>query len=313
MAAGNVRVKKNIRVKLFYTDHFVLPLPDGHRFPMAKYRLLRERIAAAGLESIELCVPPAASDEQLLRAHSVEYLTKVREGELTRPEVLRIGFPWSPQMVERSRRSSGATVAAGYAALEDGFAANLAGGTHHAGPNWGEGFCVFNDSAVAARDWQAAGAVQRVLVLDCDVHQGNGTAAICRGDDSIFTFSIHGAKNFPSRKEAGDLDVALPDECDDERYLNALEGGLLEAFARFSPDIVIYLAGADPFEGDRLGRLKMTKAGLASRDEMVFEACRSQGLPIVATMAGGYAMNVEDIVDIHFETVRRGIEQFRSR
>lgn len=300
-------------MKLFYTDHFVLPLPDSHRFPMAKYRLLRERIAAAHFEGVELSVPPAASDDQLLRAHTADYLTKVRQGELTRPEVLRIGFPWSPQMVERSRRSSGATIVAGYAALEDGFAANLAGGTHHAGPNWGEGFCVFNDSAVAARDWQAAGAVRRVLVLDCDVHQGNGTAAICRGDESIFTFSIHGAKNFPSRKEPGDLDVALSDECDDGQYLDALGNGLSEAFVRFSPDIVIYLAGADPFEGDRLGRLKVTKVGLAARDELVFEACQSRGLPIVATMAGGYAVNIDDIVDIHFETVRRGVERFQRQ
>ncbi|HEX6985492.1 MAG TPA: histone deacetylase [Planctomycetaceae bacterium] len=299
-------------MKLFYTDHFVLPLPDGHRFPMAKYRRLRERVAAAAWPGVELVVPPAATDEQLLRAHDADYLRKVATGTLTRPEILRIGFPWTPPMVERSRRSSGATIAAGYAALADGFSANLAGGTHHAGPDWGEGYCVFNDSAVAARDWQAAGAVRRVLVIDCDVHQGNGTAAICRGDDSIFTFSIHGEKNFPSRKEPGDLDVPLPDGVGDGDYLGALDAGLRQVFARFAPDVAIYLAGADPFEGDRLGRLRLTKAGLAARDRLVFDACRSKGLPVVATMAGGYAAEVDDIVEIHFETVRQGVESFAS-
>lgn len=295
-------------MKLFYTDHFVLPLPDGHRFPMTKYRRLRERVEAAAWPGVELVVPAAATDEQLLRAHDPEYLLKVAAGTLTRPEILRIGFPWTPQMVERSRRSSGATIAAGYAAVADGFAANLAGGTHHAGPDWGEGFCVFNDSAVAARDWQAHGLVRRVLVVDCDVHQGNGTAAILRGDDSVFTFSIHGAKNFPSRKEEGDLDIPLPDGIGDDDYLEALDAGLSEALRRSAPDIVVYLAGADPFEGDRLGRLKLTKSGLAARDRLVFDTCRRNGLPVVATMAGGYAQNVEDIVDIHFETVRLGVE-----
>jgi len=295
-------------VKLFYTDHFVLPLPDGHRFPMTKYRRLRERVEAAAWPGVELVIPAAATDDQLLRAHAPEYLCKVATGTLTRPEILRIGFPWTPQMVERSRRSSGATIAAGYAAVADGFAANLAGGTHHAGPDWGEGFCVFNDSAVAARDWQASGLVRRVLVVDCDVHQGNGTAAILRGDGTVFTFSIHGAKNFPSRKEEGDLDVPLPDGIGDDDYLEALDAGLSEALRRSAPDIVVYLAGADPFEGDRLGRLKLTKAGLAARDRLVFDTCRRKDIPVVATMAGGYAENVEDIVDIHFETVRLGIE-----
>lgn len=300
-------------MKLFYADHFVLPLPDGHRFPMAKYRRLRERVEAAAWPGVELCVPPAATDEQLLRAHDAEYVRKVAAGELTRPEVLRIGFPWSPPMVERSRRSSGATVAAGYAALDDGFAANLAGGTHHAGPDWGEGFCVFNDAAVAARDWVASGRVRRVIVIDCDVHQGNGTAAILRGEDAAFTFSIHGAKNFPSRKEPSDLDVPLPDGVGDDDYLAALEAGLREAFARFAADVAIYLAGADPFEGDRLGRLTLTKPGLAARDRLVYETCRAKGLPVVAAMAGGYAQDVEDIVDIHFETVRLGVELFGGK
>lgn len=295
-------------MKLFYTDHFVLPLPDGHRFPMTKYRRLRERAEAAARPGIEFVVPPAATDEQLLRVHDAGYLDRATSGTLSKQEIQRIGFPWTPQMIERSRRSSGATIAAGPAALADGFAANLAGGTHHAGPDWGEGYCVFNDSAVAARDWQASGLVRRVLVIDCDVHQGNGTAAICRDDPSIFTFSIHGANNFPSRKEDGDLDVPLPDGVGDDVYLAVLGGALEQVFASFTPDIVIYVAGADPFEKDRFGRLKLTKPGLAQRDRLVYEACRSKNLPVVATMAGGYAEDVEDIVDIHFETVRLGVE-----
>lgn len=290
-------------MKLFYTDHFVLPLPETHRFPMTKYRRLRERVEEARFDHVELCVPPAATDEQLLRAHTSIYIEKVKSGHLTRPETLRIGFPWSPEMVERSRRSSGATIAAGEAAFNDGVAANLAGGTHHAGPDWGEGYCVFNDSVVAARDWQANGLAKRVAVIDCDVHQGNGTAAICRDDPTIFTFSMHGAKNFPSRKEPGDLDVPLPDGCGDAQYLELLEENLRDVWQRFDADVVIYLAGADPYQEDRFGRLKLTKAGLAARDQIVFEACRKQGLPIVVTMAGGYANDVEDIVDIHFQTI----------
>lgn len=297
-------------MKLFYTDEFVLPLPDGHRFPMAKYRRLRERVEAAAWPGVELLVPPAATDEQLLRAHTPDYLERATTGALTRPEILRIGFPWSPPMIERSRRSSGATIAAGVAALADGFSGNLAGGTHHAGPDWGEGFCVFNDSAVAARDWQARGLASKALVIDCDVHQGNGSAAILRGDDSTFTFSIHGAKNFPSRKEPGDFDVPLPDGVGDDDYLEALAGGLRQTFARFAPDVAIYLAGADPFERDRLGRLKLTKPGLAARDRLVYETCLAKGLPVVVTMAGGYAEEIDDVVDIHFETIRIGLELF---
>ncbi len=300
-------------MKLFYTDHFVLPLPESHRFPMTKYRLLRERVAAASWSNLELCVPAAVSDEQLLRAHDSDYVRKVTVGELVRAEVLRIGFPWTPQMVERSRRSSGATLAAGYAALDDGIAVNLAGGTHHAGPDWGEGYCVFNDSVVAARDWQASGRVRSVVVIDCDVHQGNGTAAICRDDPTIFTFSMHGEKNFPSRKEASDLDVALPDDCNDATYLAKLQTGLGEIWTRFRPDLAIYLAGADPFADDRLGRLKLTKAGLAARDRLIFDACTARNIPIVVTMAGGYANQVEDIVDIHFQTVRAAYDVFASR
>lgn len=291
-------------MKIFYHDHFVLPLPENHRFPMSKYARLRERVVAARLVPPgALQVGPAATDEQLLRAHTAGYLEKVKTGTLSRQEIRRIGFPWSPQLVERSRRSVGSTIAAGRAAVQEGVAANLAGGTHHAGSDWGQGYCVFNDAAVAARAWQAEGLARRVVILDCDVHQGNGTAAICRGDETIFTFSIHGARNFPFHKEPGDLDVALPDDTGDDAYLAALADGVQEALRRARADVAVYLAGADPHENDRLGRLALTKEGLAARDRLIYEACHAAGLPVVVVMAGGYGRDVEDTVDIHFQSV----------
>jgi acetoin utilization deacetylase AcuC-like enzyme len=292
-------------MKIFYSDTFVLPLAEGHRFPMSKYALLRQRVSDAGIVAPEnMNIPHAATDVELCRAHAPEYVRRVQAGELPREEIRRIGFPWSPEMVERSRRSSGATIAACRAALAEGFAANLAGGTHHAYADHGEGYCVFNDSAVAARAMQAEGRARRVVIIDCDVHQGNGTAAILAGDATIFTFSIHGAKNFPFHKEQSDLDVALEDGAGDEAYLAALDHGLAQALEFSHADLAIYLAGADPFHDDKLGRLALTKRGLAERDRMVFEYCRGAGLPVVITMAGGYARKVEDTVDIHFETLR---------
>lgn len=296
-------------MRIFYHDNFVLPLPENHRFPMSKYSLLRQRIVDQKLVPQEaMQMPEPASIEQLEMAHDRSYVQRVCAGELTRHEVRRIGFPWTPQLVERSRRSVGSTIGAGRAALRDGVAVNLAGGTHHAGPDWGQGYCVFNDAAVAARTLQAEGLVQRVVVLDCDVHQGNGTAAITAGDPTIFTFSIHGARNFPFHKEESDLDIALEDETGDEAYLEALEAGLQRAIDRAEADLAIYLAGADPFVGDRLGRLSLTKAGLAARDRMVFEACRQAGLSVAVTMAGGYGRDVSDTVDIHFQTVCLAVE-----
>jgi acetoin utilization deacetylase AcuC-like enzyme len=232
-------------------------------------------------------------------------LRRVVSGTLTAKEMRRIGFPWSERMVERSRRASGGTLGACLAALEDGFAANLAGGTHHAFADRGEGYCVFNDSVIAARAVRAEGLVERVVVVDTDVHQGNGTAAILGGDASVFTFSIHGAKNFPFRKEESDLDVALPDGADDGEYLDALEGGLEKALDRSGAQLAVYLAGADPFEDDRLGRLCVTREGLAERDRLVLESCRERGIPVAVTMAGGYAREVEDTVDIHFQSIER--------
>jgi acetoin utilization deacetylase AcuC-like enzyme len=289
-------------LNIFAIDQFVLPLPDLHRFPRTKYHLLRERVEALQLGTIR--VPPPATDEQLLRAHTPDYLGRMQRGEMTEKEMRRIGFPWSLAMVERSRRSSGATISACRSALEQGHAAvNLAGGTHHAYADHGEGFCVFNDSVVAARAMQAEGRARQIVIIDCDVHQGNGTAAILASDATVFTFSIHGANNYPFHKEHSDLDIALTDGAGDELYLAALEEGLAESIERSKPELALYLAGADPYENDKLGRLKLTKAGLLQRDRMVLEACRSAGLPIAITMAGGYARNINDTVDIHVQTV----------
>jgi len=296
-------------VKVFYSDHFVLPLPEGHRFPMEKYSMLRERVASDGICGPgELRTPRAVTDEEILRSHVPDYLGRVVSGSLTDKEIRRIGFPWSERMVERSRRASGGTLGACLAALEEGFAANLAGGTHHAFSDRGEGYCVFNDSAIAARAVQDAGLVERVVVIDTDVHQGNGTAEILRGDPSVFTFSIHGAKNFPFHKEESDLDAPLPDGTADAGFLRTLEVNLWKALNAADAELAIYLAGADPFEGDRLGRLCVTKAGLAERDRMVLETCRDRGIPVAVTMAGGYARNVEDTVDVHFQSVKRAAD-----
>ncbi|KAF7599539.1 MAG: histone deacetylase [Candidatus Dactylopiibacterium carminicum] len=292
-------------MELFYADHFVLPLPPGHRFPMAKYRLLRERLLTSGrFAAGDFRVPPAATDGQLARAHAPDYIHRVITGGLSATEQREIGLPWSEAMVERSRRSSGATLAAARAAMRHGgCAVNLAGGTHHAATDHGSGFCVFNDAAVAARALQAEDGVGHIAIVDCDVHQGDGTASILQDDAAIFTFSIHAEKNFPVRKQRSDLDIGLPDDTGDEAYLTALAGGLAQVFNRARPELVIYLAGADPFVGDRLGRLALSKAGLLARDHMVLTRCREAGIPVAIAMAGGYADRIEDVVDIHAATV----------
>jgi acetoin utilization deacetylase AcuC-like enzyme len=292
-------------VQLFYTDVFVLPLPPGHRFPMEKYARLRESLLASGeFDEADFHLPHAATDEELGRVHDPAYIRAVSAGLLPEKAQKAIGFPWSAGMVERSRRSAGATLAACRAALTDGVSANLAGGTHHAFRDRGEGFCVFNDAAVAARAMQAEGRARRVLIIDCDVHQGNGTATILRGDDSIFTFSIHGARNFPFDKEQSDLDIELPDGCSDAAYLLRLNEGLDTALDLARPDLVIYLAGADPYRDDRLGRLALTFDGLAERDRTVFAHCQARRLPVAIAMAGGYARQIEDTVRIHTTTIR---------
>ncbi len=292
-------------MRAYYSDTFVLPLPPDHRFPMAKYALLRERLIADGILSpSNLLLPDAATDEQILRVHDADYLERVKNGLLTEREIRRIGFPWSPEMVERSRRSSGATTAACRAALEDGISVNLAGGTHHAFPDHGAGYCVFNDAAIAARVVQAEKRVRRVVILDLDVHQGDGTAAIFAGDTSVFTFSVHGAKNFPFHKQRSSLDIELPDGTGDADYLAVVEEGTRRAIATAGADMAIYLAGADPYVGDRLGRMSVTITGLAERDRIVFRLCAEAGLPVAVAMAGGYAKQIEDIVTIHAQTVR---------
>jgi acetoin utilization deacetylase AcuC-like enzyme len=289
----------------YYSDHFVLPLPEGHRFPMAKYSRLRERIVADGIVAPEdLSEAPAASWDDLRLVHTAQYLDDIAGGTLPLESQRRIGFPWSEAMVERGRRSVGATIAAAATAIEDGVSANLAGGTHHAFADRGEGYCVFNDVAVATRVLQRDHRARRVAVIDLDVHQGNGTAAIFRDDSSVFTLSIHGAQNFPFRKETSDLDVGLPDGTGDAEYLAALDSALDVALNRHQPDFVFYLAGADPYEGDRLGRMKLTIEGLEWRDRLVFERCRHLGLPMAVSMSGGYAPDIDAIVTIHANTIR---------
>ncbi|MBY0438640.1 MAG: histone deacetylase [Burkholderiales bacterium] len=292
-------------MRAYYSDSFVLPLPPGHRFPMEKYARLRARVVAElppGAVQLELA--PAASDADILRAHDMAWLQAVVTGTLSPKQQRDIGFPWSEQMVERSRRSSGATVAACRAALEDGTAVNLAGGTHHAFRDHGGGYCVFNDAAIAATAMQACGHVQRVVVVDCDVHQGDGTASILAGDASVFTFSIHGRNNYPFVKQSSDLDIELDDGTGDDEYLERLAGGLDHALAAARAGLAIYLAGADPYEGDRLGRLSLSRRGLAERDRLVFGRCAAAGLPVAACMAGGYAHEIDETVDIHLQTVR---------
>lgn len=275
---------------------------------MAKYRRLRERVAAE-LPDVELQVPDAISDLALLRVHTRGYIEAVIAGRVEPKAWRRVGFPWSPELVERSRRSVGGTLAACRAALIDGVAVNLAGGTHHAYADRGEGFCVWNDAAVAARQLQHEGIIDRVLVVDCDVHQGNGTAAIFQHDPSVFTLSLHGRKNFPFHKEASDLDVAFDTDTGDDAYLEALDDALDTALAAVPrPDLVIYLAGADPYVGDRLGKLALSRHGLAERDRRVLERARRAGSPIAVAMAGGYAPDIEAIVDIHLRSVALAAE-----
>jgi acetoin utilization deacetylase AcuC-like enzyme len=293
-------------MKAFYSDHFVLPLPEGHRFPMAKYSMLRERIARE-LRGVQLMEAPAATEGELALAHSPDYVWAVKSGSLSPQAQREIGFPWTPAMAERSVRSAGASIAAGRVAMREGIAGNLAGGTHHASANQGGGFCVFNDIAVTARvlqmeQFRATKQNLQVLVIDLDVHQGNGTADIFATDPSVFTLSLHGEKNFPFRKVNSDLDVGLPDGCSDEAYSMALENALAQVLQRFQPQFVIYLAGADAHEGDRLGRLKLTEAGMRQRDLQVFDWVRALGLPMLICMGGGYGHDLTQTVQVQMNT-----------
>jgi len=301
-------------MRAFYSGQFVLPLPAGHRFPMSRYAMLRDRLLEQ-LPAVSMDTAPRASDSELALAHTAEWIADVSAGNVSPQAMREIGFPWSEAMVERSRRSAGATIAACRVAFAQGVSANMAGGTHHAYAYKGSGFCVFNDAAVAARLMQAerAGAGQplKVAVIDLDVHQGNGTASIFQDDPSVFTLSLHGQKNFPFRKEASDLDVELPDGCGDADYLAALERALEELERRFSPGLVIYLAGADPFERDRLGRLKLSFDGLEARDRRVFDWAWQRRLPVAFAMAGGYASDIAETVQVQLGTFRVALDYWR--
>lgn len=293
-------------MQAFYADHFVLPLPEGHRFPMAKYRLLRDALALA-LPGLEWGEAPAASAGELALAHTPAYIRAVAEGTLAHDIQREIGFPWSVQMAERAVRSVGGTIAAARAASSQGLAGSLAGGTHHASAERGGGFCVFNDLAVAARLMQAEHArhsreVLRVGIVDLDVHQGNGTASIFATDPSVFTLSIHAEKNFPFRKVDSDLDIGLPDGCTDKHYLAAVDEALAQMWSRFQPQFVFYLAGADPHEGDRLGRLKVSSEGMRQRDQRVFDWAWEHRLPVAFCMGGGYGRQIETTVAVQVQT-----------
>ena len=318
---------EDLKLQAFYADNFVLPLPDGHRFPMPKYRLLRDRLQHE-LLAVTLCPAPAASSGELALVHTPEYIEAIATGTLPAAAQREIGFPWSPAMAERARRSAGATIAAARVALGhgtlpgQGVAGNLAGGTHHAYKNKGGGFCVFNDMAVAARLMQAEALRSRagaqgwrkplqVAIVDLDVHQGNGSASIFANDPSVFTLSLHAAKNFPFRKEASDLDVELPDRCSDAAYLQALEHALDELERRFEPGLVLYLAGADPFERDRLGRLALSFDGLEARDRRVFDWAWQRRIPLAFAMGGGYGVDIAETVQVQVNTYRLAIEYWR--
>jgi len=317
-------------VHAFHSDTFVLPLPAGHPFPMTKYRLLRDA-AEATMPGIRVTEAPPASDGELALAHDPAWIEAVVQGTTTAAQQREIGFPWSERMVERARRSVGASIAAARTALfggdagPEGVAANLAGGTHHAYAHKGSGYCVFNDVAVAARLMQAEWhrlrrahtlpSTLRVMVIDLDVHQGNGTASIFRDDDTVFTLSLHGAKNFPFRKEASDLDVELPDGCTDGPYLAALDDALAQAFERQAaapPGLAFYLAGADPHENDRLGRLKISTDGLAERDRRVLAELRRRGIPVALSMAGGYGRDLHTTVAVQRRTLELALESWRA-
>jgi acetoin utilization deacetylase AcuC-like enzyme len=306
-------------MRAFHSELFTLELPAGHTFPMPKYRLLREAIER-GEPAIRVQPAPAAGDGELALVHEPTYVAAVSEGLLSPAQQREIGLPWSPRLAQRARHSVGATIAAARAALDEGVAANLAGGTHHAFAGRGSGYCVFNDAAVAARLMQAEAHRRhrrglRVLVIDLDVHQGNGTAAIFRDDPTVFTLSLHGAKNFPARKERSDLDVELADGCGDAEYLTALDAALAETWRRHegaAPGLAFYLAGADPHEGDRLGRLRLSFAGLAERDRRVFDLLRARRIPAVVAMAGGYGRRIDDTVAVHHRTLQEALRSWRA-
>jgi acetoin utilization deacetylase AcuC-like enzyme len=298
-----------VPLRLFYCDHYTIPLPAGHKFPAAKYRLLRELLAADGFFRME---PASAADPQtIMLAHDPEYVRRFLEGALSPPVMRRIGFPWSEELVRRTLASVGGTLAAAEDAIRCGFGGNLAGGTHHAFHGEGAGFCVFNDIAVAILALRRAGRAGRAAVIDLDVHQGDGTAAIFADDSAVFTLSVHGRNNFPFRKQQSRVDIDLPDGAGDAEYLNSVTGALAGVFA-FEPEVILYQAGVDGLAGDRLGRLALTHNGLMARDRLVMEACSARRIPLVATLGGGYAEPISLTVEAHANTFRTAAQVFQA-
>jgi len=288
-----------------YSDHYVIDLPVHHTFPIQKYRMIREQLLAEGtLSSEELLDPTLAAPPDVRLVHTRDYWERLSSGTLPDNAIRRLGLPWSEALVRRSRASVQGTLTAARIAIRERVAFNLAGGTHHAFPDRGEGYCVLNDIAVAVRCLQRDGWMQRMAIIDCDVHQGNGTAAIFAGDPDVYTFSLHGAKNYPLIKVPGSLDIALPDDTGDEEYLRTREPVVARILAEFRPGLVFYLAGVDPHQRDRLGRLRLTHEGLRRRDEVVFQACRDAGIPVAVTLGGGYGQDIQDTVEAHCNTVR---------
>jgi len=287
-------------LKVSHHPDYYLPLPEGHPFPMVKYTLVYDRLRAAGLLPAErIMLPGEAARADLERVHTREYLDRLFGPGLSAQEQRALGVPWSPRLLRRSRLAVQGTLLAACAALEDGRAGNLAGGTHHAFADHGEGFCVLNDVAITIRRLQADRRIARALVVDLDVHQGNGTAAIFEGDESVFTFSIHGEKNYPARKMRSTLDVGLPDGVDDDAYLSALQANLPSLTKEFRPDIVFYLAGVDVAEGDRYGKFRLSDAGVRARERCVLDWSQKLGVPLVITLAGGYSPNAVRTAILH--------------
>lgn len=299
--------------RIFYSPYYYADIGDGHVFPIRKFELVRNILLnEATLFAGEIVEPGPANVSDLLLVHTEDYITRLRNGTLTAKEVRKLGLPWSQSLVRRSFHAISGTINAARWALRSGIASNLAGGTHHAYPDRGEGFCVLNDVAVAVRVLQREKLASRFLIIDCDVHQGDGTAFIFRESPEVFTFSMHGAKNYPLFKQPSKLDIELPDRTSDEEYL-AILSEALSRIAIHDPDIIFYLAGADPYENDKLGRLSLTIPGLKKRDEMVLEFARDRGIPIVTTMSGGYASDIADTVEIHCNTIRAVKSVFASR
>jgi acetoin utilization deacetylase AcuC-like enzyme len=288
-----------------YSDGYVIDLPATHGFPIQKYRLIREQLLAEGtLAAAELVEPTLAAPQDICRVHTQKYWERFQTGTLAPEEIRRIGLPWSEALVRRSCASVQGTITASRIAVREAIGINLAGGTHHAFPDHGEGYCILNDIAIAIRVLQHDAWMQRMAIIDCDVHQGNGTAAIFADEPDVFSFSIHGMNNYPLRKVPGSLDIALPDGTGDEEYLHALQPAVSRILAEFRPGLIFYIAGADPHEGDRLGRLRLTHEGLRRRDEFVLRTCRDAGIPVAIALGGGYGRNLDHTVEAHCGTVR---------